>query len=111
MFGLLLLLFGAGTTTGPSAPIVALEIVTAPAGAKARKPFTVQPIVKAVDANGNTVDDFTGIVTAFKRGGRGTLRGTLSIRAVDGIATWTDLSSTLSAPILIGFYTLEVDAP
>lgn len=95
---------------GASTEIAALVIVTAPSAAKRMTPFTVQPVVKAVDENGATVTDFNGIVTAFKRGGRGTLRGTTSVRAVNGIATFTDLYSTLAAPILIGFYTLEVDA-
>jgi hypothetical protein len=96
-------------TPAPGAAIVALVVVRAPSAAKARQPFTVQPIVKAVLADGSTATSFTGLVTAFKRGGRGTLRGTLTMRAVAGVASWTDLQSTLSAPILIGFYTLEVD--
>jgi hypothetical protein len=98
------------TFTIPSPPgVVALVVVRAPSAAKARSPFTVQPIVKAVRADGTTATEFTGIITAFKRGGRGTLQGTLSMRAVDGVASWTDLKSTMSAPILLGFYTLEVD--
>jgi hypothetical protein len=100
---------GGGITIG--AEISALVVVRAASTARARKPFTVQPIVKAVHEDGTTATEFTGIITAFKRGGRGTLTGTLDARCVAGVASWTNLGSTLSAPMLLGFYTLEVDAP
>ena len=60
---------------------------------------TIQPPVQvsALDAQGNTVTTFTGPVTiAIERNaGRfwpGTLRGTLTVTAANGVATFSDLS-------------------
>jgi hypothetical protein len=69
---------------------------TQPAGATAGAAFTTQPVVSVVDANGNVVTGFTGAVTLAITSGTGVsetnLSGTLTVNAVNGVATFTDLS-------------------
>lgn len=84
------------------------------AGAPARLGFVGQPTAGApglvlnpvvtvaiLDVDGNLVDDSTLPVTLSVASGPGRLGGTLTVNAVDGVATFADL--TLSAP---GTYTL-----
>ncbi len=68
-----------------------LVVLTQPAGAVSGVPFTAQPVVEVRDnANIRMVGDST-IVTAGLQGA-GTLLGTRSVRAVNGVATFTNLS-------------------
>jgi len=68
-----------------------LVVLTEPAGAASGVPFTTQPVVEVRDnASLRMVGDST-IVTAGLQGG-GTLLGTRSVRAVNGIATFTNLT-------------------
>lgn len=68
-----------------------LVVKTQPAGAVSGLAFTTQPVVEVRDnANIRMVGDST-IVTALLQGS-GTLFGTLSVRAVNGIATFLNLA-------------------
>jgi hypothetical protein len=68
-----------------------LLVLTQPAGAVSGVPFTTQPVVEVRDnANIRMVGDST-LVTAGLQGA-GTLLGTRSVRAVNGVATFTNLA-------------------
>ncbi|MHC5542027.1 hypothetical protein ACYOEI_27725, partial [Singulisphaera rosea] len=65
------------TSSGPVTPLV---------------PFTL--VVKATDANGNVDPDYSGLVTLSlgSSSSAGILGGTLTVQAVNGVATFTDLT-------------------
>ena len=69
-------------------------IQTQPSGAVNDVAFTTQPVVRVTDSAGNTVTSFTGNVVASKFSGSGTLGGTLTVAAVGGVATFTNLKLT-----------------
>ncbi|WP_051283782.1 FG-GAP-like repeat-containing protein, partial [Desulforegula conservatrix] len=82
-------------STGSTVNVVAtqLAVVTQPAGSTSGSPLTTQMVVKAVDAFGNLDIGFTGNVT-LSENDPGTLSGTLTVAAVGGIATFTDVTYT-----------------
>ncbi|MDB6018143.1 MAG: hypothetical protein JWR19_2632 [Pedosphaera sp.] len=67
--------------------------------------FTQQPVILIEDANNNVRSNDTLTVTATRSGGSGTLQGTTAIAAVNGVATFTNLSHLLASatPITIQF--------
>ncbi|MEI7557080.1 Ig-like domain repeat protein [Candidatus Chlorohelix sp.] len=73
-----------------------LAFTTQPSGAIAGGAFTTQPIVTIQTANGSTDTSYTGTVTIAIKSGTGTtgaaLGGIVTVNAVNGIATFTDLS-------------------
>lgn len=71
-----------------------LAITTQPTGAADGTPFTGQPVVQIRDANGTVCSTSTANVVAAKASGSGTLSGTTTKAAVDGVATFTDLAIT-----------------
>jgi hypothetical protein len=78
---------------GPARP-TQLAFTTQPGTVVAGHAFNTAPRVEAEDANGHKVGSFTGNVTvalAHNPGGS-TLAGTTTVAAVDGIATFDDLS-------------------
>jgi hypothetical protein len=85
----------AGTAT-------ASAITTQPVGAASGLALGTQPVIRIIDANGNTVTGSSVNVVASIASGTGTLSGTTTIAAVNGIATFTDLVITGTA----GDYTL-----
>ena len=85
----------AGTATvviyGPAAKLV---FSTQPAGATGGSAFTSQPVVTALDANNNTVQNYTGAITLGITAGTGTSGATLSCTgnpqpAAAGVAGFT----------------------
>lgn len=88
--------FGYSTTTSGGA--VELEFITQPGGAISGQPFTTQPVIAAVDANGKTVADYSAPVTLVIQSGTSgaKLSGTLSVNAVNGIAAFKDISIDLA---------------
>ena len=98
----------------PDQPAAATQLVFMVQPSNTLPLFTIQPPVDvgAVDAAGNTVTSFTGLVTIAigKNGGLlmpGTLSGTKTVAAVNGAATFSDLSINQPG---IG-YTLVVTSP
>jgi hypothetical protein len=77
----------------------ALAVTTQPVGGVSGSTLATQPVVRIVDAAGNTVTHSTASVTVTASGG--TLGGTTTVSAVNGIATFTDLTNTTA-----GTYTL-----
>ncbi len=71
----------------------ALTVRTQPAGAAAGEPLSTQPVLEVHDARGNVVtNDNATVATATIASGGGSLLGTLSVTAIAGIATFTDLA-------------------
>lgn len=88
------IVLGAGA---PPSVAAALRFTVQPSNTRARS--TIQPPVQvtAVDAQGNPAPSFTGLVTiAIARNGGllmpGSLSGTTTVQAVNGVATFPDLS-------------------
>jgi|GEM_PF-1970457 len=86
--GSLTLSFGAATASA---------ITTHPSGAVSGVDFTGQPIIRIVDANGNSVTNSTVNVVATIASGTGTLSGTTTVAAIAGVATFTNLQITGTA--------------
>ncbi len=70
----------------------ALAITTMPASGQSGVLLSPQPVIRLVDALGNTVPTTGTIVTAAIASGTGTLGGTLTAATTSGIATFTNLS-------------------
>jgi hypothetical protein len=82
-----------------------LVILTQPSSsAAAGVPFAQQPAIGVRDVYGNLrTTDNTTVVTVARNAGSGTLQGTLSATAVNGVATFTDLSHNLANTINLTF--------
>ncbi|MBI1723711.1 MAG: hemagglutinin, partial [Gemmatimonadetes bacterium] len=81
-----------------------LRFVTQPGGAAGGTPFTTQPTVELLDAGGNRVTVSTASVSIAlgSNPNSGTLSGTVTVSAVAGLASFTDLAIDRSG----GGYTL-----
>lgn len=83
-------------TTTASCPATKLAFNVQPAGAAAGTAFTTQPKVVVRDTGGNVVPSYTGPVTLAIKSGTGAtgavLRGTTTVNAVSGVATFSGLS-------------------
>ncbi len=84
---------------------VRLQVHTQPsATATAGVALTQQPVIWVVDAAGNQVTtDNSTVVTAARLAGNGTLQGTLTATAVNGAATFANLSHNVASTISILF--------
>jgi hypothetical protein len=91
--------------SGP-ATAAALAITTEPEGAPSGSVLGTQPVIRIIDAGGNTVTTSTANVVVSIASGTGTLSGTTTVAAVSGVATFTNLVITGTA----GFYTLTFGA-
>src|SRR5205085_4023168 len=80
-------------------------ILTQPsATATAGIAFGQQPVVQVLDASGNLVtSDNTTLVTAARSTGTGTLLGTTSVTAINGVATFTNLKYKVAETMKITF--------
>ncbi len=85
----------AGFTVNPGAAS-ALAITTAPTAGQSGSAVTPQPVVRLVDANGNTVPTTGTLVTATLASGTGTLTGATAT-TVNGVATFLTLAFTGTA--------------
>ncbi len=91
--------------------LAAISVSIQPRDGIVRKPLSRQPVVRALDAAGNVLTAFTGIITAFLNasvpGGVG-LTGGVSVQAVNGVATFTSLGvNATGRGVVIGFQTAE----
>ena len=73
------------------APLERLGLAEAPAGAISGKRLEVQPVVTLIDDEGALASWASELVTVSVASGSGRLLGTLTVEAVDGVATFTDL--------------------
>ncbi len=70
-----------------------LAITTQPVSGQSGSLLATQPVVEIQDATGNLIDDsITQVSVAIQSGMGGTLNGTKSITAVNGVLAYTDLS-------------------
>jgi hypothetical protein len=73
-----------------------LVFTSNPGGGEANAPFTTQPVVIAQSAPGQISSSFNGPVTLAIKAGTGTtgaaLGGTVTVNAVNGVASFSDLS-------------------
>jgi trimeric autotransporter adhesin len=79
--------------TGTAGAATQLAITTQPNGAVTGEVFTTQPIVSIRDVNGNQTTSTAAVTAAIFSGG-GTLAGTVTVNAVNGVATFTNLLIT-----------------
>jgi len=77
----------------------AIAVTTQPVGSTSGAALATQPVVRIVDAAGNTVTHSNASVSVTASGG--TLGGTTTVAAVNGVATFTNLTHTTG-----GTYTL-----
>ncbi|MEM1485735.1 MBG domain-containing protein [Oscillospiraceae bacterium PP1C4] len=88
------------TQTIEAGAAASIEITTQPAGPASNAKFATQPVVKLMDKNGNvcaTGSHAAAIVTAAPETGTSgtwTIGGTSIIQAVNGVATFSDLTCT-----------------
>ncbi len=77
-----------------SGPAAQMAFSTQPGGAQIGSPLNPQPVVTLRDANGNIATTYNGPVTLAigANPGGGVLGGTATVNAVNGIATFTNLS-------------------
>ena len=93
--------FTASAVAGAAAK---LAIYTEPsATATAGVNFAQQPVVWVEDAYGNLVTNATGVVTATRNAGSGSLQGMTVVTIVNGVATFTSLHQNVAGNITINF--------
>ena len=81
----------------------AAAITTQPTGAASGSTFDTYPVIRIVDASGNTVTSSTVSVVASIASGTGTLSGTTTVAASSGIATFTNLLITTAGDFTLRF--------
>lgn len=86
--------YGAGNKAG---------IGTQPVGAASGAVLSVQPVIRILDVDGMLVANSTVNVVASKASGTGTLGGTLTVAAVAGVATFTNLTMTTAGSCVLRF--------
>jgi hypothetical protein len=107
--------FSAGTlpvasgTSATSPQLTAVQvarqftITTQPGGALSGATLSPQPVVRILDAVGLPISTATNAVTAVINSGTGSIAGTASVNAVNGVATFTNLKINGVGPFTIGF--------
>src|SRR6185369_945579 len=97
--------FSNGTLTVTAAAAGKLIVQTQPSStAVAGAAFVQQPQIRIEDQYGNLrSSDNTTIVTAARSAGSGTLQGTLTATAVNGVATFANLSHNVANTINLSF--------
>lgn len=91
------------TITLTAGPATALALTAVPSSGVSGVPLAPQPVVRLVDASGNTVQATGTVITAALASGPGSLGGSLTATTSAGVATFGNLS--ISGPP--GSYTLE----
>ena len=88
-----------------------LGLTTAPVGGQSGKVLATQPVVTIQDAQGNTVitDDSTVVTVALKSGAGGSVGGTVTATATDGVATFAGV--TLAGTVGVDYVLTFTSAP
>ncbi|HET7188412.1 MAG TPA: Ig-like domain-containing protein [Gemmatimonadaceae bacterium] len=89
----------APTSSAPTQLVVAVQ----PAGAVSGLALSTQPMVQVRDASGNLVSGATNSVTAALSSGSGTLSGTTTVAAANGLASFTNLRIDGVGPHTLSF--------
>ena len=82
---------------------VGLAVTTQPAGATRDAPFVTQPKVEVRDGANGLVRTSVALVTATVASGSGALAGTMTVAAVNGVATFTNLRVNAEGPHSLSF--------
>jgi hypothetical protein len=82
---------------------VRLAVRIQPGRGTPRIPFARQPVIELLDASRIRCPGLRALVTAAVASGSGTLIGTTTVNAVDGIATFTDLAILGTGPHTLTF--------
>jgi hypothetical protein len=90
-------------TATATAPATQLTVTRQPDGAISGEPFVTQPMVAVRDDLGSVVTTSTAAVTASIASGSGTLSGTTTVNAVNGVATFTSLTVTGTSAVTLQF--------
>ncbi|HUR21356.1 MAG TPA: hypothetical protein VMZ90_11145, partial [Vicinamibacterales bacterium] len=90
-------------TATATAPPTQLAVNTQPAGAIDGEIFDTQPVVSIRDAGNGTVTSSNALVTAEIASGTGTLTGTRSVNAVNGIASFVNLAVSGNSAVTLKF--------
>lgn len=90
-------------TAAGTLPATALAISTQPANSITGQIIGTQPIISIRDASNNVVAGSTASVTAAIASGSGTLTGTTTVAAVNGVATFMNLVVTGTSPVTLAF--------
>lgn len=96
-----------GSSSEPKPRATQVAIRQQPGGANAGSRLSPQPVVEIHDAGGALVTSSQAVVTATLASGAGSLTGTTSVAAVNGVATFTDLAVVGPA----GSYSLQFSSP
>ena len=91
------------TLVAPAPPPTLLALATQPAGAVSNAMFATQPIVQVRDAANNLASASSALITAAVGSGAGTLTGTTTRTALNGVATFTDLGISGTGPHALVF--------
>ena len=88
----------------PATPLRLTLQVQPSASATAGQVFAQQPVVRIEDAFGNLIaSDSSSLITATRSAGAGSLKGTTSVQAVGGIASFANLGHNYATNITIQF--------
>lgn len=79
----------------PGAPS-SLVYATQPGGGVADQVWSVQPVLRLFDSYGNLCSNSSATVAVSLQTGTGTLGGTVSLSAISGVATFTNLKMTVA---------------
>lgn len=79
----------------PGAP-ASLQFTTQPSGGAAAQAWATQPVVKLLDAFGNVCTQASDVVSLTLQSGTGTLTGSTSVAAVNGVSTFSGLSMSVA---------------
>ena len=90
-------------TATATAPPTQLVINTQPSGAVNGEIFDVQPVISVRDAGNGVVTSSTALVTATIASGTGTLTGTTTVAALNGIATFQNLAINGTSAVTLQF--------
>ncbi|HUG27873.1 MAG TPA: Ig-like domain-containing protein [Gemmatimonadales bacterium] len=91
------------SATGTAAAANALAIATQPGGAQEDEEFDTQPVIWIIDTHGNVVTSSTANVTSQIHSGSGNLKGTKTVKAMNGVATFTNLKIDGTGPHRLRF--------
>ena len=99
------------TATAQPGPASAAVFQRQPSGAASGSVIARQPILRITDAFGNRITSATNTVTAAIASGSGTLSGTTSVAAVNGVASFTNLAITGTGPTTLSFTVSGIATP
>ena len=84
------------TATSIPGTATQIQFSTQPTGTYATSPFSIQPVVRLLDAFNNVATNYAGNVVLTVATGSGSLSGTKSVTVSNGVASFSGLSYSIS---------------